>query len=117
MGEDDDPNIDIDENIGGTIEERNNPRPKRANAGAGIEQLEMSFGGKEDFVSNQQHVQNGLQFTMKGMKGNTDIKPLENQMYICMAINVVFTQVARYSRMAESKRIKIYGKRSIAAMF
>ena len=48
MREDDDPNIDIDENIGGTIEERNNPRPKRANAGAGegVERLENYFRGK-----------------------------------------------------------------------
>ena len=46
MREDDDPDIDIDENIGGTIEERNNPRPKRANAGTGVERLEMSSRGK-----------------------------------------------------------------------
>ena len=68
MREDDDQNIDIDENIGGTIEERNNPRPKRANAGAGVEWLEMSFGGKEYAVSNQQHVTKEVSSQWRGWK-------------------------------------------------
>ena len=49
MREDNDPNIYIGENIGGTIEERNNLRPKRANVGAGVERLENYFGGRVIF--------------------------------------------------------------------
>ena len=68
-------------------------------------------------MSNQQHVTKRVQFTMKGVKGNEDIKPLENQTYMRMVTNVVFTQVARYSQTSVKTGIKMFGEIAIAAMF
>ena len=74
-------NVEVDEimneDIGREIEESiindNNARPKRHNAGTGVERLEMSFGGKEHAsIAKQQHMMHaqGMQFTMKGVVEN-----------------------------------------------
>ena len=51
------------------------------------------------------------------MKGNEDIKPLENQTYLHITTNVVFTQVARYSQMSAKKGFKMFGERAVADIF
>ena len=95
-------------------------RPKRQNAGTGVQRLEMSFGGKEyASVASQQHVtyEKGIQFTMKGVAINKEIEAIENQSYLKTAVNCIFTQVARYSQMSAKAGIKMFGERAIAAMF
>ena len=61
----------------------------------------MSFGGKEyASITNQQHVMHkeGIQFTTKGVAKNKEIEAMETQSYLKTAVNVVFAQVAKYSR-------------------
>jgi len=113
-------NEDTEASIEESFVNNDNGRPRRANAGAGVERLEMSFGGKEyASVANQQHTMHkkGIQFTMKGVAENKEIKPLETQSYLRTAVNCVFAQVARYSQMPAKQGIKLFGERAIAAMF
>ena len=60
-------------------------RPRRTNAGQGVERLEMSFGGKEYVILNAQ------QFTMKWVSENTNIEELDKVSYHGVAVNTVFT--------------------------
>jgi hypothetical protein len=87
-------------------------RPRRAAAGAGVERLEMSFGGKE-YASINQH-----QFLMKGVENaGEDVKPMGKISYHRIAVDACFAQVARYSQMTAKTGIKHFGERAIAAMF
>jgi hypothetical protein len=94
------------------VETNANGRPRRAAAGAGVERLEMSFGGKE-YASVNNH-----QFLMtQDHSINKDIKPMGKSSYHRIAVDACFAQVARYSQMSAKAGIKEFGERAVAAMF
>jgi hypothetical protein len=79
-----------------------NQRPRRENAGLGVDTLEMSFDGKS--YTHGRH----RQFMM--VKENYDINQ-DMDSYMSLATKVMFTQ------MNAKKGIKRFGERAIAAMF
>jgi hypothetical protein len=96
------------------LEGRANERPRRENAGAGVERLEMSFGTKE-YAS-----QSKKQFTMKGVQGiaeKTNSTLSKERTYMDIATNVMFTQMSEYSQMSAKAGIKRFGEQAVAAMW
>jgi hypothetical protein len=101
-----------EEQVQEDTENYTNTRPRRANAGAGVERLEMSFGGKE-YASINNH-----QFLMTDTDPNSvDVKPMGQNSYHRIAVDACFAQVARYSQMSAKAGIKEFGERAVAAMF
>jgi hypothetical protein len=100
---------DVEESV---MEGNVNQRPRRAAAGAGVERLEMSFGGKEyASINNHQFLMTDDPTTQK------ELKPLGQALYHQIAVNACFAQVARYSQMSAKAGIKQFGERAVAAMF
>ena len=109
IGDDDTELIENEERVAPTVEneERNSDnntstRPRRTNAGQGIDRLEMSFDGK--LYTHRKH----RQFLMT--KEKYDINK-DMDTYYSLACDVMFTQ------MNAKKGIKLFGERAVAAMF
>ena len=91
-----------------------NTRPKRSNAGKGVERLEMSFKGKEygTVVSNTAHQFATLDY---GGRHNCEVFPLDD--YHRVAVNVMFTQAGEHAQMNAAQGIKKFGQEAIAAIW
>ena len=76
-------------------------RPRRAAAGAGIDRLEMNFGGKSYYTVKHR------QMLMQKMRNYTTTEEEYHQ----AAVDVMFTQ------MSAKKGMKLFGERAVAAMF
>jgi hypothetical protein len=92
------------------ISNDNNNRPRRWNAGAGVERLEMSHGTKEyASISNKQFL------TVKGkMIGARERGAKES--FMSLAADVLFAQVGEFSQMTAKAGIKKFGDKAVAAM-
>jgi hypothetical protein len=87
-----------------------NNRPRRQNAGAGVERLEMSHGTKEyASISNKQFL------TVKGkIIGARERGAKES--FMSLAADVLFAQVGEFSQMTAKAGIKKFGDKAVAAM-
>ena len=95
----------LNENI-----EANNGRPKRKNAGTGVERLELGHGTKEyASVVNKQFL------TVKGYKTGARERGAK-EFFMSVAADVLFAQVGEFSKMTAKAGIKRFGDRAVAAM-
>lgn len=94
---------DIDDNVP-SIEVEHNIRPRRANAGAGVERIQMDFHGKGYGAKRE------FNFLTNGDTKQTNSEHNIQDTYMQMACNVIFTQ------MNANKGIKKYGEPAVAAM-
>ena len=91
-------------------------RPKRSNAGSGIERLQMRFDNTEYKSSKQ------FNFTTIGKTLETDHHINKDTTYLQLACNVIFTQMAKfkkdqkYAQMPATSGIKKYGQLAVAAL-
>ena len=93
-------------------------RPRREGAGQGIKRLKASFDGKT-YNSGNYNSQNSFQFTMKAMdtKDDKDIKFLEVNSFLRIAVNETFAQFSEHAQMLANKGIQKFGERSITSIF
>jgi hypothetical protein len=95
------------ENENKEAEQQMNARPRRENAGTGIERLEMAFGIKEYMSLSQE------QFTMKGVQGiakEIQCAISEEWLYMAIATNVMLTQMSEYAQMSAKAGIKQFSE-------
>ena len=95
---------DIDDEESGHAEPFEVGRPKRANAGAGVERLQMDFHGKGYGAKREFH------FVTNGQETNAQSSDMSQCTYMQKACDVIFTQ------MSANVGFKKYGQPAIAAI-
>ena len=97
-----DDTIEIESNVSG--------RPKRMNAGTGVERLEMSMNNHKEYASVKEKK---VQFVMHS---NQHSLTREDKSFMSVAANYLFTQVTKHAQMSAKAGIKKFGDRAVAAM-
>ena len=108
------------------IDQTRTDRPRRSNAGQGVDRLEMHFGGKsyQHFPQkqmtmvgnkmNRQERKRHLSFLQKQAK---KLDKRNNSQYLQSAMNVMFTQIEdEFAQIPAHEGIKKYGEQAVAAM-
>jgi hypothetical protein len=107
MNENNEPEHDTSNN---QVSESSQGRPKRTNAGTGVERLELGHGTKE--YASVKHKQF---LTVKGYRAGARERG-DRESFMSLATDVLFAQVGEFSQMTAKAGIKKFGEKAIAAM-
>ena len=97
-----------------TANEYRNDRPRRTNAGAGVERLQMDTHCKEYGTTRE--------FNLLHNDASGNIKPIDKDDLMETAYEVIFTQMSikpklkKYAQMYAKRGFKVFGQAAVAAM-
>ena len=91
-----------------------NSRPRRANAGAGVERIQMDFKGKGYGARRE------FNLAMNNEEGRGDLNELSHESFMRIACDVLFAQTAKSGgsnkQMSANRGFKMYGEAAVAAI-